>query len=317
MLVRKLVQSGPSSFTVALPRTWIRSRKLSKGDLLGVEALPDKVIITPASLQHKRDEGTDVTIVVDNKEFRTVQRDIRAAYLTARRIILTGRSLPEKLDLLRKEANELVALEVVDESRTTLVLRNFVNLGDVSVPNLLRRVDNIVRSMLLDMPSCLDKPELAQAVKERDFSVNRLGYLILKCMKTALHDPQALEDLQLTPADIIMYWELNVQIEKIGDEAKRIARLLPQHKKRVERAAMLSLLKQATEAYQDSMKSFYLKDARLSDDVALRRFQFTESCDKYLQRHQDPLAAEITGKLKGMMSHISDITRLVRYLAIA
>jgi phosphate uptake regulator len=318
MLVRKLVQSGPSSFTVALPRAWVRSHRLGKGDLVQLEELPDKIVILPAKLKRQREDIRDIVINVDGKDAHTLHRDTRAAYLAARRITFTGKSLPQKLDQLKKEASELVALEVVDESGSSLVCRNFVNLADVSVANLIRRMDNIVRSMIADMPGALDKPELAQGLRERDYSVNRLGFLVLKCMKSALLDPRVLEDIGLGYVDIALYWELQVQLEKIGDEAKRIARLLSQlgERKGLDRKGLLELCRSAREGYEDVMKSFYTRDAALSDKVAKQRVEVAIACDRYFERHKDAIIAEVTGKLKGLMSHVSDISRLVRYLAI-
>jgi phosphate uptake regulator len=317
MLLRKLVQSGPSSFTVALPRGWVRSHRLAKGDMVQLDALPDRVVISPAKLKRGREEAKELVINVDGKDTLTLHREIQAAYLSSRRISFTGKSLPQKLDFLKKETAELVALEIVDESNTSLVCRNFVNLSDVSIANLIRRIDNIVRSMLVDLPACLDRPELAQALRERDHSVNRLGFLILKCGKSAIDDPAVLEELQLTYADIVLYWELQVQLEKIGDEAKRIARLFERLKDaKYDRKGLLELFRDAKAAYEDVMKSFYTRDAALSDRVAQRRLDIYNACDKYSERHKDAIIAEITGKLKGMMSHVSDISRLVRFLAI-
>ena len=61
--------------------------------------------------------------------------------------------------MLKKEVSELVALEIVDETSTSIVCRNFVNMSDVNVENLVRRMDNIVRSMLHDLPSALANTE--------------------------------------------------------------------------------------------------------------------------------------------------------------
>ncbi|MBI4147841.1 hypothetical protein HY490_00975 [Candidatus Woesearchaeota archaeon] len=314
MLVRKLVQSGPSSFTIALPRTWIRAQHLKKGDLVEVDAQPDHVLVRRPTSAGERVEQ-EVTINVDGKDMRTLQRDIRAAYISADRIVLIGKTLADNIYQLKKDIAEMVALEIVDESPKSIVCKNFVNMQDVNVPNLIRRIDNIVRSMLMEVPLCLDNPHLAPQITERDVSVNRLGFLMLKCMKTALQDYRVLEFLKLAPIDIVMYWDLNVHIEKIGDEAKRMARLLAAlHKKKGDQKKLIELLKASTTCYQEAMKSVYTKDIELSDSIAIRRPQLVKECDEYFEQHNDVAVSEITGKIKGMLSHITDISRLVRYL---
>ena len=314
MLIRKLVQSGPSSFTIALPREWVRLHKLSKGDLITLEVQADKIILSKKIFEKKEDEAPDITITVDGKEFRELQRDIRAAYLSAKRIILTGKTLQQKLADLKKEVSELVALEIVDESRMSLVCRNFVNMGDVSVANLIRRMDNIVRSMFHDLPSCRGHTDVAEAIRARDASINRLSFLTLKCMRSGLLDPEILADLKLSYKEIVMYWELNLQLEKIGDEIKRVARLLAKVTKKHE--SILHLCSTVTKNYEDVMKSFYTQDSQLSDLVALRRDQLINACDEFFEKNTTLVISEITGKLKGIMSHITDISRLVRYLVI-
>lgn len=317
MILRKLVQSGPSSFTIALPIKWVQSHKLTKGDVLSVEAFPEKLVVVPSDLKRKKAKDVEIIVSVDDKVFREVQRDVRSAYLSANTIILEGKEIPEKLELIKREVSELVGLEIIDESRVRIVCKNFANIEDIDVENILRRIDNIVRSMLLDMPFCIEKPELATGIKERDFSVNKLGYLILKCMKNALEDHSLLDKLKITPLKILLFWDINVHVEKIGDEAKRIARLLAQLKnKKINKQGIISICKSATDSYVDVMKCFYTNDLKLSDEVSMRREKIVKDCDDYFEKHKDVIISEVTGKIKGMLSHISDISRLVRYLAV-
>lgn len=319
MILRKLVQSGPSSFTLALPRKWIRSHKLSKGDMVEVQIYPEKVVVKPTSLGKSAPlEGEPVMISVDGKGFREMQRDLRAAYLSANRIVLHGDSLAEKRAEISKEIAELVALEIVDESTKSMVCRSFVSMQEVDLVNLARRIDNVVRSMLLDLPACLDSGDLAEALKERDGNVNRLGYLIMKCLKKALEDPSMLEVLKVTPKEVVVFWELNLQLEKIGDEAKRIGRLLAQlgTKRHIDREGIIHLCKLTTENYVSAMKSFYTKDPGLSDRVALQRTEISKLCEAYSEKHKDLVVSEMAGKFKGMLSRVSDIAGLVRYVVV-
>lgn len=312
MEVRKLVQSGPASFTVALPKKWVDMHKLKKGDLMNIEELPDKVMISPNSLKTKPSETKEIKICIDGKDPIILRRDMRNAYLAADKITIYGKTLPERLQEVKDEASEVVALEVVDETSASITFASFINLKEINMQFLIRRIDNILRSMLTDLLGCINNKEMSNSVIGRDESVNRLSFLLLKCMRKALMSPEILRELQLDYFMLVIYWELNLKLENTADDCKRLVRLLAEKPKKIDAKGLQNMFKMIAVDYADAMTSFYNNDVVLCDAVRLRKQNFFDTCGKFIRNNNDAKAAEIVERLKALFHHTHQITRVVR-----
>ena len=62
MYIRKLVKSGISSFTLALPKNWIEKHELKKGDLLYVEEYIDDTLIISTNIKQEKKEKKELVI---------------------------------------------------------------------------------------------------------------------------------------------------------------------------------------------------------------------------------------------------------------
>ena len=65
---------------------------------------------------------------------------------------------------------------------------------------------------------------LVRLIRERDNSVNKFVFLLIRILKAATLNPNIARQLQLRPIDILYYWEMALHLEKLGDGVKRYAR---------------------------------------------------------------------------------------------
>ena len=149
MEYRKLISFGKNSFVVSLPKSWVRQNKLVKGDLIYIEESGGNLLLKPK--QEKVEQDLSVVINIDGKEIKQVRREIFGAYIQNNTTItLRGNGIKDKAKSLQDIIQNLVALEVMEQTSKEIVAKDFLNIDSVSVESVIRKIDIIIRSMFED-----------------------------------------------------------------------------------------------------------------------------------------------------------------------
>lgn len=313
MKTRKLVKSGHASLVMAVPKEWLERNSLKPGDNVYVDDKDDKLIIS-TSFKEPSLEKKEIVINVDGKTERAVVNEISTAYLdNFQHIIIRGRELTKFQKTIKSRIVKLVALELVEESSERIVARSFLNIQDAAPKLLLRRMDNIVRSMMIDVKNALKDSKLVQAITDRDEEINRLSFLMFKILKVAHTNKKVLTTLKMEDLDILRYWSLNLDLEKLGDRVKNIANVVPQikpnHKK-----SFLALFSEIEKFHKTALTAFYESSIEKSDLVSVERYKLLANIQKYIKKNNDPVCSQIAINAFNMAAHINDISRVIRYL---
>jgi phosphate uptake regulator len=315
MQIRHLIKSGLASHVVALPSDWIRKLKLRRGSLIYITETPASDLVLSTHYEDLPQKEEDEIINIDGKSDTVIFRTIASAYVkNAKRIIIRGKRLYTKTDHIKEVIASLIALEIIEETSEHIIARNFLSLSDVEVDQIIRRLDNIVRSMLLDMVSCIDGPLIDDAIVKRDIEVNKLNFLNSKILINSLKNPSLCQKLSLSPIMILRLSIVNTYLEKIGDEAKKTARIictLRRDNSRFSRESLFALCNGIIEQYKNTMKAHYQTNIQLSDDVHARRKAILDDIDTL--RKKSPPTAEICEHLTSITHYLQDITRTTRY----
>lgn len=319
MAERKLVKSGLSSFTIALPKDWIDRNNLNKGSVVYCDEENNRLILMPKKAKTKKKNAENV-FDVDNAETPlTIVWDVVSSYLTnSGDIRLIGKTLRQKMPIIRRATAQLVGLEVMEETSNSILFKDFINIDDIIIPHLVRRSDIILRSMFLDTASCLQLPdaELAEAIRLRDKEVNRLSFLMSKALNYLADHPHQAHSHGIAARNFMHCWELNMHLEKIGDEIKRLAMVIPNSQlQRHDQESIRLLLHDVQDFYLNSMNALHKHDIKLADRAAGNRENLIEKCDEYLNKTKSLYARQAIARLKYIVYNINDITRLVRYLS--
>lgn len=313
MRTRKLVKSGYSSLVVAVPKEWIDRNKLHAGDLVYVDDKSDRLSIS-TTYKDKPVEKREIVINVDGRGEKSIIRDLTRAYLDNYfYITLKGKELSKYSKAIKAHITQLIALELVEESSDSIVARSFLDVHDIDIKLLIRRMDNIVRSMIIDLKTISRDPLVAQNIVDRDVEVNKLCFMTFKVLKTAYTDKKVLESLNMKDMDILKYWEVNIHLEKIADRVKNIAKKVGGLNKEMMKR-FLSLFDKIEEMYKDCMTAFYKSSLIGTDEIAGKKIELYAEVDKYLKQNTTALAGQIAIDAYNMCSHINDIARAIRYL---
>ena len=313
MEYRKLISFGKSSFVVSLPKAWIRQQKLKKGDLIYLEPSQNDIILKARPQDDKKEELKSV-ITVENKKLKRIQREIISAYVNNfKEITLLGSEINENAEDIQDFIQRLIALEIVEQDSKKIVAKDFLNLNDISIEQIVKKMDVICRSMLSDCKNMF-KEDNYDSIFRRDQDINKFRYLVYRIVWYGLMNPTDIfKQYNLNPVDLFNYWWFSFSIEQIGDCIKRIARYMKttdlSKKSKGEYAKFLSEIERN---YIEIVKAYYKRNLDLAHKIANDRGLLIRKSEEFFNNNRD---AKYIGFLvyntKSLIGNINAIARTI------
>lgn len=297
MEFRRLIEFGKSSFVISVPKGWITKNKLKKGDVLHIDERDNELVILPeSSSEGKEKKSSEIDITGMN--IKDIEAQIISRYIkNYNSIILKGDDLRQKAPQIREVIHNLMALEIMEETATRIVANDFLNMADLSIKNLLRKMDIITREMMLDAKQCINENK-CENISDRDQDVNRLSYLIFRSIKYYHENPNMLRKAKLTHSELIDFWLVTFAVENIADQIKRIAKHIAEIKLDAKaEKKIIELCEKIQKRYMDAMKTFYTRDTKAAYSMLTGKAELilelknihdscksTESIDRILEK---------------------------------
>jgi phosphate transport system protein len=283
---RKIIGFGNGSYVVSVPKTWINKNKLKKGDLLVIDEGSDELTFSINTEEQKKEEKS-ITIEAHDKELDRLKTEIVAAYLNNYTTIeIISKKLSTNSIEIKEILRNLAGLEIMEQTSTKIVAKDLININDISIESIIRRVDTIIRGMIDDCIRCIYGEDHYESIFQRDIDVNRLFYLATRVIKNALKNPRVArafnkDAYQLSTDELII-----IRLEKIADRQKRIARYLRGTKMRKETVKELEqLFQDLKKAYYDVMKAYYTNNKKIAFDIEFMNKQRIKNCMSFLERN--------------------------------
>src|SRR3989344_7668893 len=225
MVFRKIIGFGGSSYVISLPKEWIKSHNLSKGDSLNVEE--DGGILKRHPQDLKQSSTKKEVIINFEGNLRVLKSELFNSYINDYNIInIHKKDIGQYQDKIRELVNNFIAIDVIQVSEDRVIIKDYLNISDVSIYDTIRRIDRIILSMFEDIRSSLNgEIGKEEQLKLKDEDVNRLYNLVLKLLKKAMN-PGDRKILNLQMEEIFYYWDLIINIEEVGDQLKRMSRYI-------------------------------------------------------------------------------------------
>jgi phosphate uptake regulator len=288
--IRKLVKSGAASHTLALPKDWLTKNNLKKGDLLYITEKDNELkISTEEKLPQKTNK--EVSIEVDDKEINTIRRQTISSYINNYSIFtFHGDSLNKKLSEIRKILDNFLALEIVEQTATKLVAKDFLNIQEFSLKNTIRRMDMLTRSIITDAKK---GKEEYKVLYFRDFEVDKLFFLMSRLIRSNLNDPAS-----STPhLQSMSTWLLAKNLESIADAAKNLSQDFNKDIKEI--------YDEIEQYYLDCIKAYVKNDKDLADKLINQRIELLKKCDN-IKGDQKHLLKEMINNSRNVSKIILD-----------
>ena len=284
--VRKLISFGKGSYIISMPKSWIQRNSLKKGDLISVNDDGFELTLSANQLEKKSDVK-DISIEAKGKNLEFLKSEIVSSYLNGYDTINIlfdndSREAPRIKDIIRN----LSGLEIMEQTSSRIAAKNLININEISIQNIIRRMDIITRAMIEDAILCYKGQCAYDSIQHRDVDVNRLYFLAYRVIKNAIKNPRIAKSLGLDPWQLHSDTLIILRLEKIADRQKRIARYTCNVS--LERDAVIELDSIHTtigESYNEVMKAFYNNDKQLAINVETTNKDRTAHCDRFLEKY--------------------------------
>lgn len=287
METRKLIKFGKDSFVVSLPKSWVRSNKLKKGDPIFLKESKDGKISLSSKSQDDTRKIKKITIDANNSTINTIKRQIIAAYLNHYNIIeIRSKNIGNLAKDIRETLHELVALEIMGENKEKIIARDFLKLDSLSIKNSIKRMDLLIKSMFIDTKELKAKSDL-KSISQRDIDINRLFFLGYRATTEILSNQEIMRNFKLTSTKVLGYWKIMMDLERTSDQLKIIARFLFDLDKK-EKASILEVLIMVEEQYKQAMKAFNTENLSLAFEALELKAKIVEKCEEHIKKCSKP-----------------------------
>jgi len=282
METRKLISFGSSSYVISIPKNWITQNRLEKGDSLYIEEKPNELVIT-SSGSEKQKQIKEKQIDCAGKSFDIIKCELFAAYLNNYNIIEIRQISEENLPRIKESLQNLAGLEILEQTSDKIIAKDLINIKEISIKALMRRIDIIVRSMMDDaIPS--DQKFNVKGLYDRDEDVNRLTLLVRRMITAALEDQKISRMFETEPKDVLLDWEVAFRLEKIGDNMKRITKCMSKLKLEDKKFSEISeIFGKLKTRYLSIMKAYYGRDINLACSIETTKSEIYDKCDEMIQ----------------------------------
>ncbi|MEZ3114484.1 PhoU domain-containing protein [Halobaculum sp. MBLA0147] len=222
---RKVQVTGGSTYTVSIPKGWATDNGVSAGTEVEFYPEGDSLFLTPVS----EEERTEGTLDVADLTGEELTRAVMTMYVSGFDIIAleSSRITNDQRRTIRDAVQGLVGLEVLEETRDRVVIRDLLDSSELSIHNAVTRMRLIALSMLEDAVAALAEADtdMARDVIQRDDDVDRLYMVVSRIFRSTLRTPKAADELGLDRESCFDYHASARQLERTADHATKIAHL--------------------------------------------------------------------------------------------
>ncbi|SHG79431.1 phosphate uptake regulator PhoU [Halobaculum gomorrense] len=222
---RKVQVTGGSTYTVSIPKEWATDNGVSAGTEVEFYPEGDSLFLTPVS----EEERTEGTLEIADLSGDQLTRAVMTMYVSGFDIIAleAPRITNDQRRTIRDSVQSLVGLEVLEETRDRVVIRDLLDSSELSIHNAVTRMRLIAVSMLEDAVDALTEgdEDMALDVIQRDDDVDRLYMVVSRIFRATLRTPKAAEDIGLSREVCFDYHSSARQLERVADHATKIAHL--------------------------------------------------------------------------------------------
>ncbi len=306
---RKLIKLGNSSYAIALPKDWIDKSGLKKGDDVFITHNSNGELIVQATL-NKSSLNKEKRIDVDKMEEEEIARNLISLYVSGANLLrFTGDKL--KLNIVKKKAKNFLNLEPVEETEREVLFKDLLDIEDVGIENFIRRMDNNLKEMFNILLSSINNPknskEVVEELEEIDRDVTKFYFLIWRMTNIGIENPAVQTSLKISPSAFLKIFWISYNMEQIGDEIKRLARITPKVK---EKQNIIEIAEILRDCYEKSMKSFFSEQKESSFEILSQNKEITRKIESL---SCIPGLETVAEKFHGINANISRNAKLIFY----
>ena len=227
METRKIMALGKSSLVVSLPKEWIESNGLDKGDLLNLAVQRDLSLLIQPSLRVK-DEGKKIVVELDaSASSDSIFRIVIGCYLNGYNDIVMNSSSIFSVNQNQAIRNVVKSLylRILSSNASSVTLQTLMNESMANLFDGIERMHLITISMCYDILKAMKRwdLELARSVVALEEDVDQFMFYLMRLIRSAAIDPALANHLQIDMLDCLDYQTLVDLIERVADNVYKVA----------------------------------------------------------------------------------------------
>lgn len=277
---RKVQRVGYSTFSVSLPKEWVKESGLKQGDIVMLHQEKDGSLkLVPSSLVERHAQTEECVINSDLcTEPGMLERIIVGNYtlgLDSFSVISSSRISRAHIEEVRKISHRLMGLGIVQETPERIDLQCSVDPTKFKLDMLMRRLVVIASTIYTEAMQSLAESDrdLAEDAIRREDEADMMYWLAIRLLLSAQRDRVVADKIGLEEPSQILYFALMSRyLEVIADHSESIARRAIELKgeRRGSRQAMrqiVSLGELAHNVFLKAMDCVFTGDIDLANNV--------------------------------------------------
>jgi phosphate uptake regulator len=288
---RKIQKTGGSTYVVSLPKKWIQSAGLKKGDQVALSVTGDGTLIVDPHLPRESEKLVKVVDINPSTDSKALLRLLIGAYVTGYDVMeirAKGRIPSELRKTIQDFSRRVIGPEVVEESSSLVVLQDVADHADLDMRKVVRRMHLMARNMLEESIKAAKELDrgMADEVIARDDEVDRLHWFVEKQHAMTRRNVTFASKMKMTWLESDSMLSTAKALERIADHASRIAhsvKLLGDS--RIDAETMRSLEQLSAEAISIldcSIESLFKRDSSQANSCIERTSGLREKSNAFL-----------------------------------
>lgn len=232
METRKVQRVGYSTYSVSLPKNWVREAGLKPGDIVVLTEEKDGSLkLVPSNMVERKVQTEECVI---NSDLCTdpgmLERLIVGNYtlgLDSFSVVSSTRISRGHIDEIREITHRLMGLGIVQETPERIDLQCSVDPTKFKLDMLMRRLVVIASTIYSEAMQSLAESnvELAEDAIRREDEADMMYWLAMRLLLSAQRDRVVADKIGLEePSHILYYALISRYLEVIADHAENIAR---------------------------------------------------------------------------------------------
>jgi phosphate uptake regulator len=232
METRKVQRVGYSTYSVSLPKNWVREAGLKPGDIVMLTEEKDGSLkLVPSNMVERKTQTEECVI---NSDLCTdpgmLERLIVGNYtlgLDSFSVVSSSRISRGHIDEIREITHRLMGLGIVQETPERIDLQCSVDPTKFKLDMLMRRLVVIASTIYAEAMQSLAESniELAEDAIRREDEADMMYWLAMRLLLSAQRDRVVADKIGLEePSHILYYALISRYLEVIADHAENIAR---------------------------------------------------------------------------------------------
>ncbi len=277
---------GRSSLVVSLPKAWVKSNNLSKGDMLVLEVQRDlSLLVKPSLKQEGRSRKISVS-VSPSENSDSIYRTVIGCYLNGyMNIELKSSDIfsVSQQTAIRNVVKSLY-MRVISSKASSVVLQTLMNESMADIHSGVERMHLITLSMCMDVVKAMKEwnYELARSVISLEEDVDQFMFYLLRLIRSAATDPALASQLNIDMLDCLDYQTLVDIIERVADNAYKTANSiiqLEEYKTKIPESLWETLIhttESSFKAYENAIEVFITSSVEKSDLIIDQQYELSK-----------------------------------------